>query len=213
MRELVRGVAIGAVLLLVAGALAGRLGWAEIAAPRASDATPWLIARASGFAAFAALSLDVIVGLVVSTRVADRRLARGQLIALHGWLSPVTLALVLAHAGILLADGYIRFDALDVLVPFVAPYRAGAVGVGILAAYVALVVHASFALRKRLGARTWRRLHYLSFAAFAGGALHGILAGSDAGRPWAVMLYAAPLLAVAVLVALRVPSIRRWRTR
>ena len=204
MRDLVRGSAIGIAIVLVVGAIASRAGWAEIAAPRPSGTGPWQLARASGFAAFAALSFDVIVGLVVSTRIADRRVARGQLIELHSWLSPVALALVSTHAVALLADGYIRFDAVDVLVPFAAAYRPIAVGLGIVAAYIAVVVHASFALRRRLGAKTWRRLHYLSFVAFFVGALHGILAGSDSGHAWAIAMYAIPLAVVVVLVALRV---------
>ncbi|HSN30381.1 MAG TPA: ferric reductase-like transmembrane domain-containing protein [Kofleriaceae bacterium] len=207
MRELLRGLAIGVALLLVVGAVASRAGWADIAVPRPEGTGAWLVARASGFAAFVALSFDVLVGLVVSTRVADRRLARGQLIELHGWLSPLALALVLGHAAILLADSYIHFDALDLLIPFVAPYRPLATGLGVLAAYLALVVHASFGFRKRLGTKLWRRLHYLSFAAFAGGALHGILAGTDSGQPWAVALYAAPLALAGLLVARRI-SIR-----
>lgn len=203
MRDALRGVAIGAVFLLVVGAIASRAGWVDVDVPRASGTGAWQVARASGFAAFVALSFEVIVGLVVSTRVGDRRLARGQLIELHSWLSPLALALVVGHAAVLLADGYIRFDALDLLIPFVAPYRGVAVGLGVLAAYVAVVVHASFAFRRRLGTKLWRRLHYLSFFAFASAALHGIVAGSDSGQPWAVALYTAPLLTVAVLVAIR----------
>jgi methionine sulfoxide reductase heme-binding subunit len=183
MRDVRRGFAIGLALLLIAGAIVSRAGWGEIAAPRASGTGPWLIARASGFAAFAALSLDVIVGLVVSTRVGGRRVSRGQLIELHGWLSPLALALLLGHALILLADGYIRFDALDVLIPFVAPYRALAVGLGVIAAYLAFAVHASFGFRRLLGTAWWRRLHFLSFASFVAAALHGIIAGSDSGHP------------------------------
>jgi predicted ferric reductase len=203
-RDALRGIAIGAVLLLVVGAIASRAGWVDLAAPRASGSSAWLVARASGFAAFVALSFDVIVGLVVSTRVGDRRLARGQLIELHSWLSPLALALVLGHAVMLLADGYIRFDALDLLIPFVAPYRAAAVGLGVLAVYGALVVHASFGFRRRLGTKLWRRLHYLSFFAFASGALHGILAGTDSRQSWAIALYATPLLAVVVLLVVRI---------
>jgi methionine sulfoxide reductase heme-binding subunit len=202
-REAFRGVAIGAVVLLIAGAIASQAGWADITAPRASGAGAWFVARASGFAAFAALSSDVIVGLIVSTRVADRRLARGQLIELHSWLSPLALALVVGHAVVLLADGYIRFDALDLLIPFVAPYRGIAVGLGVIAAYFAVVVHASFGFRKRLGTKWWRRLHYLSFVAFADGALHGVLAGSDSDRPWAIAVYALPATIVLALVAVR----------
>lgn len=206
MRDALRGVAIGLALLLIAGAIASRAGWADGAALRASGTGAWLVARASGFAAFFALSADVIVGLVVSTRVGGRSLSRGQLIELHGWLSPLALALVFGHAFILLADGYIRFDALDLVVPFIAPYRPVAVGIGVLAAYVALVVHASFGFRRRLGTKLWRRLHYLSFVAFAAGALHGISAGTDSREPWAIALYAMPLVLATLLIVRRVQT-------
>lgn len=204
MRDVRRGLVIGLALLLIGGAVASRFGWGDITAPRASSTGPWLVARASGFAAFAALSLDVIVGLVVSTRVAGKRVSRGQLIELHGWLSPLALALVVGHALMLLADGYIRFDALDVLIPFVAPYRALAVGLGVIAAYIAFVVHASFGFRRALGTAWWRRLHFLSFAAFLAAALHGIIAGTDSGQPWAIAIYAMPLALVVGLTVRRV---------
>ncbi|MGE5182975.1 MAG: hypothetical protein ACM31C_12970, partial [Acidobacteriota bacterium] len=167
MRDAVRGIATGLAILAVLGALAGRAGWAAIDVPRPAGHGAWLVARASGFAAFGALALDVIAGLLVSTRAGDRWLARGQLVDVHGWLSPLALALVLGHAAALIADGYVRFDALDVAVPFLARYRPIAVGAGTIAAYLAVVVHASFALRKRIGTGWWRRLHYLSFAGFA----------------------------------------------
>jgi sulfoxide reductase heme-binding subunit YedZ len=203
MRDALRGIAVGLAGLAVLGAIAGRAGWIAIDVPRPDGTGPWLVSRATGFAAFAALALDVIVGLLVSTRAGDRWVARAHAIDLHGWLSPVALALVLGHALVLLADGYVRFDAVDVLVPLAAPYRPIAVGLGVLAAYLAIVVHASFGLRRRLGSRTWRRLHYLAFPALAAAALHAILAGSDASRPWAVALYGAPLAIIVALGALR----------
>jgi predicted ferric reductase len=172
--------------------------------PRAAGAGPWLLARASGYAAFVALSLDVIAGLLISTRIGDRRMARGQLIDLHGWLSPLALALLVGHILALLADRYIRFDALDVLVPMVSPYRPVAVGLGIAAAYCAVVVHASFGLRRRIGTKMWRRLHYLSFVALVTAAVHTFLAGTDASRAWAIAICVAPLLGAAVLLASRV---------
>lgn len=202
MREVVRGVVLGVIAFAMLLALAG---------PRAAGTGPWLLSRATGMTAFAALSLDVILGLAMSTRTGDRWLPRATAIDLHGWLSPLALALVLGHAWVLLADGYVRFDLADVTVPFVAPYRAVAVGIGVIAAYLAVVVHASFGLRRRLGTRTWRRLHYLSFAAFAGAAVHAILAGTDARRPWAVAIYAIPLGIVVALIAIRVARACRRR--
>lgn len=204
MREVIRGIAVGFVVLALAGAIAGRTGLAAIDVPRPPGTGAWLLARATGYAAFAALSLDVVAGLLVSTKT--RSLPRAALVDLHGWLSPLALALVLGHALVLLADSYIRFDLLDVAVPFVSRYRPVAVGLGVLAGYLAVVVHASFALRKRLGAKMWRRLHYASFVAFAAAALHAILAGSDAARAWAIAICAVPVALVLALVGVRV-----WR--
>lgn len=203
MRDVLRGALVGLVMLALLGAIASRTGWAAIDMPRPEGTGPWFVSRATGFAAFAALALDVIVGLLVSTKAGDRWITRAHAIDLHGWLSPLTLSLVVGHAVILLADGYIRFDVLDLIIPFVAPYRPLAVGIGVIAAYLALVVHASFGLRRRLGTRTWRRLHYLSFAAFVASSLHAMLAGSDSSRPWAVALHGSLLAIVAALVGHR----------
>jgi predicted ferric reductase len=201
MRNVLRGIVIGSVVLALVSAIASRAGWGAISLPRPAGTIPWLLARASGYAAFVALSLDVIAGLLVSTRAGDRWMARGQLIDLHGWLSPIALALLVGHALSLLADRYIRFDVLDVLVPMLSPYRPVAVGLGIVAAYCAVVVHASFGFRRKIGTKAWRRLHYLSFVALGAAAVHAFLAGTDASRAWAIAICVVPLLGAAVLVA------------
>lgn len=204
MRDALRGILIGLVVIAVAGALASRLGIATVDVPRAETTAPWLLSRISGLTAFVALSLDVILGLLVSTRAANHLFGKGVAVELHRWISPITLALVLGHGVLLLADGYIRFDALDVLVPFASSYRPVAVGLGVLAAYLALVVHASFSFRKRIGPAMWRRLHYLSFVALAGSALHALLAGTDSASWFVRGLYAVPLAIVAVLLVVRI---------
>jgi predicted ferric reductase len=198
-----RGFLIGIALLAVLGAVLARMGWMTIAMPRLDGHGAWHLSRASGFTAFVALAVDVTLGLVMSTRIADRYLPRAHSLELHRWTSPIALALVVGHAVVLLADGWIRFDVLDVLVPFAAPYRPLAVGIGVIAAYLAFVVHLSFGFRKRLGPRTWRRLHYLSFVVFAAAAAHALLAGTDASRPWALAVVGLPSAAVVLLVALR----------
>lgn len=208
-RRIALGVALGVGLLIVLDAVAVRLGVAAGALPTIAGPSPWLVSRAAGLTAFVALALDVIVGLAMSTGALDRHLPRARTLELHRWLSTVALGLTAAHALALLADRAVRFDALDVLVPFASSYRAWAVGLGVLAAYAALVVHASFGWRKRLGARTWRRLHHLSFVAFAGALVHGLAAGSDRGAAGVQLLYLASATVVAGLVVVRLTSARR----
>lgn len=203
MRSAVRGVVVGIVLLAILGAIASRAGWIVGSIPRPSGTGAWLISRATGLLAYVALSLDVIAGLLVSTRSADRLVPRGQLVDLHRWLSPLALALVLAHAGVLLADRYVRFDILDISLPFASSRWPLAVGAGIVAGYLALVVHLSFHVRKRIGTALWRRLHYLSFVAFVLVTVHAIAAGTDRSSVWFGSVYVVMLLAVASLVGIR----------
>jgi sulfoxide reductase heme-binding subunit YedZ len=41
------------------------------------------------------------------------------------------------------------------------------------------LVYVSFSLRKRIGMKAWRRLHWTSYAIFAGATVHGLAAGTD----------------------------------
>jgi methionine sulfoxide reductase heme-binding subunit len=200
---IVAGTIAGLVVLGVAAAVLDRAGWADVVLPHAHGPGAWQLTRATGFTAYVALALDMTLGLLVSARAGGRWLPRGHAADLHRWLSAVAIALVIGHAGVLLADGFVRFDTLDLLIPFIAPYRPIAVGLGIVAMYATLVVHGSFALRRRLGGRTWRRLHALSFVAFAAAAAHAIAAGTDAARAWAIAIVGAPAAAVIALVVVR----------
>jgi predicted ferric reductase len=209
-------VVIGLALLLALDAVATRSGLAPGLVPKISGPALWMASRAAGVTAFVALTLDVVFGLFVSTGAADRWVPRGRSVEVHRWLSSMALALTAAHAVALIGDRYVRFDVLDLLIPFLSSYRSLAVGLGVLAAYGALVVHASFEWRKQLGARTWRKLHYVSFAVFVAAFLHGILAGSDSRSPWIQALYVGAGGSVSLLVVQRAffnrPTVARTPT-
>lgn len=204
MRDALKGAFVGLFLLALFGAIATRSGWIEPSVPRPLGTGAWLVSRATGLLAYVVLSIDVIVGLLVSTRSADMAVPRGHLIDLHGWLSPLALALVLAHGGVLLADNYVRFDIIDLLVPFASERWPLAVGIGVLAGYLVLVVHASFGLRKRIGTAMWRRLHYLSFVAFVLVTVHALAVGTDRANPWFASVYVVLLGVVVSLLGIRI---------
>ncbi len=203
-RHIALGVSLGGVLLLVLDAIAVRMGVGTGVIPKLDGTSLWITSRAAGITAFLALTLDVVFGLFVSTGAADRFLPRARSVAAHRWLSSVALSMVAVHALALLGDRFIRFDVLDLLVPFASSYRSIAVALGVLAAYGALVVHASFTWRKRIGAKAWRKLHYTSFVVFAAALLHGLLAGSDTKTPAMFVLYSSSASLVGVLAGYRV---------
>ena len=156
----------------------------------------WLIARAAGLTAFGLLTLSVWLGLAMSTRLLGPKRAKS-LLGLHRTLAWTGLAMVGLHVGALLLDPVMHFNVLSALVPDAAPWKAGAVALGVVAGWLSLALAASFRMRKWIGQRGWRRLHYASFAAFALALGHALLVGTDLkglGGPVLALLAAGPVL-------------------
>lgn len=144
----------------------------------AGISTAWLIARAAGFVAFGALTLSVWLGLGMSTRLFGSRRQRA-LLAWHRTLAATGLAMLGLHVGALLLDPVVHFSPISALVPFTAPWRPAAVAAGVVAGWLMVTLTASFRLRKLIGQRVWRRLHYASFAAFLLALCHALASGTD----------------------------------
>jgi len=171
------GALVGAALALfvlpeVAPALARSLTSAQ---PRAW----WYLSRASGLSAYAALSVSMLLGLLLSTRLAQRWPGKATTFSLHEHASVLGLALAVFHSLVLLGDRHTPFALAEVLLPFGAAYRSVALGFGQLALYGTALLVASFHVRARLGQRAWRLLHFVSFAVYALALAHGLVAGTD----------------------------------
>ncbi len=138
----------------------------------------WLVARAAGLVTLALLTASVTLGLALSTRVLGNR--RGKmLIGWHQTLTWTALAMLGLHMGALVLDPTIHFGIVGVLVPGAAPWRPVPVAAGILTGWLMLALAVSFHLRRRIGQRRWRLLHYTTFAAFAIGVYHALNVGTD----------------------------------
>jgi sulfoxide reductase heme-binding subunit YedZ len=59
-----------------------------------------------------------------------------------------------------------------------------------------VLVYASFSMRKRIGPKNWRRLHWATYAIFGMATVHGMAAGTDTSRSWAFVLYAGAVASV-----------------
>ena len=140
----------------------------------------WYLSRASAMVAYGLLWLSMAFGLIITNKLA--RLWPGGPVAfdLHQFASLMGLAFALFHALILMGDKYINYDLTQVLVPFNSTgYKPVWVGLGQIGFYLLAIVALSFYVRKRLGNRAWRLIHYLSFLTFMLALLHGIFAGTD----------------------------------
>lgn len=165
---------------------------------------PWLISRASGLIAFALLSAAVILGLLMSTKSANRWLPPRISYELHGTLSVLSLVFLALHGGALLFDGFFSFTPLSLLVPFASPYKPLWVGLGVIAGWATAAVSASVRFRKQMGYARWRRLHYLSFVAYVLSLIHGMTSGSDTSLPLVQALYLGSAGTIATLLMVRI---------
>jgi sulfoxide reductase heme-binding subunit YedZ len=164
-----------------------------------TDPTFWIVARA-----YALVVCSTLAGLVLKSRPLGTRVRPALVTDLHRFLALLALAAVGVHGVALLEDTSVRIDVLGLVVPGRIAYRPVWTGAGVVAAELAVAIYVSFPLRKRIGVRAWRRLHWLTYAVFAAATLHGLLAGSDSGAHWARMLYLGALGSVAFATVWRV---------
>ena len=155
--------------------------------------TTWLVMRGSGLVALVLLTATVVLG-VVST--SPRRTGRALSQHVHADVALLGVALVGVHVAAAVLDAHAGVRLVDVVVPFAAEYRPLWLGLGTLAVDLLLAMLLTSALRLRLGARAWRSVHVLAYAAWPVSVLHGLGAGSDVTAPPVVALTAACLAAV-----------------
>ena len=167
------------------------------------DPTFWILTRASGLLAYALLTTSVLVGLVLKARPFGTTLKPAAVTDLHRFLALLGLGAISVHGLALLLETAVPISLTDLMVPGIAPYRPLATGLGVLAAELMLVVYVSFSLRRRIGARTWRRLHWATYLIFVLATLHGLAAGTDSSTTWALALYGAASGAVLAATAWR----------
>jgi sulfoxide reductase heme-binding subunit YedZ len=167
------------------------------------DPTFWILARASGLTAYVLLTLSVLAGLTVTSKPFGKAVRIPTVTDLHRFLALLGLGAVAIHGTTLVLDSTIQIAPAALLVPGLVPYRPVWASLGVLSAELMLVVYLSFGLRKRIGVRNWRRLHYVTYAIFAAATLHGLAAGTDTSQRWAVWLYAGAVGAVVAATAWR----------
>lgn len=168
----------------------------------------WYVARSSGIVAYALLSASVVVGILMAgkTRFTWPRFAVEEV---HRSLAILTAVFVLLHGATLLLDSVMPTSLVQELVPFTSGYRPFAVGLGVAAAELMAAVGISNALRKRLPHRVWRRVHYLTLAAWVLATGHGLLAGTDRFDPWFAAIAGAAISSTLMAAYARFSSPRR----
>jgi methionine sulfoxide reductase heme-binding subunit len=175
--------------------------------------TTWIALRAAGVGSYLMLFLTVAWGLVATTSIVTKHVAKQTSILVHAFCATVGLALLAGHLALLFVDEFVPFSAVDLLVPGASDFRPLPVAFGVVAMYAAVTAAVSSWIRRRLTPLLWRRLHLLAVPAFTLALVHGVFAGTDTQRPWMWWGYLVTGGLVLFLVVLRGLTARAPRAR
>jgi len=200
---LVLGAGLMAVLLLLPQTTAGQSALVGLRQLFAADSTQiwWYVTRSAGIVAYLLLWFSTVWGLAVPSRLLNPILEQTFTVDFHEFISLLSIGFTLLHVFVLTIDRYLPYTPLQILVPFLSPYRPFWVGMGVLAFYITLLVTVTFYLRGKIGVKTFRSIHVLSLLGYLGVTLHGIYAGTDSPLLSMKVLYQGTALAVIFLTA------------
>lgn len=174
--------------------------------PIAGPSAYWYMTRSTGAVALALLTVAVVLGVVDVRRWSTPRWPRFVVDTLHRNASLLALAFVGVHVLTSVLDSFAPISLVDAFIPFAGSYRPFWLGLGAVSFDLMLAVIVTSVLRRQIGHRTWRTVHWLSYASWPVALLHGFGTGSDVKSSWLLLLSIACLIAVLASVLVRIAA-------
>jgi DMSO/TMAO reductase YedYZ heme-binding membrane subunit len=175
----------------------------------------WYLTRGTGLVTLLLLTAGVVLGVLQVQRWSPPGSPRFVIVILHRAVSLLVMALLAVHVLTAVLDSYAPIRLVDAVLPFRGAYRPFWLGLGALALDLLVALTVTSLLRRRLGLRAWRAVHWLAYACWPVALIHGWGTGSDTRSAWMLALTlgcaAAVLGAVAVRLANGHPERRRER--
>ena len=165
----------------------------------------WIVARATGVAAYIALCLSILSGIALRTSVLDFLATNRALRALHDFMTWVWIPLGFAHVAALLLDKTAQIAPVDLIVPFQVSYAPVAIGLGTLSLDIVALITVTSWLRRRMdNDRLWRWIHRTSYLAFITMFVHALMSGTDFSAPAISAVSWSAALGIGLLAASRI---------
>jgi methionine sulfoxide reductase heme-binding subunit len=176
----------------------------------------WFLARGTGIVSLLLLTASVILGVLGSLRFAAApRWPRFAVDSLHRDVSLLVMLLLAVHIITSVLDSFAPIRLIDAVIPFTSSYRPLWLGLGALSFDILIALVVTSLVRRRLGYRAWRAVHWLAYASWPVAVLHGLGTGSDTKVWWNLVITIGCVAAVLIAVWIRIgradPEARRLR--
>ncbi len=170
-----------------------------------SPSAYWYLARATGIVSLLLLTASVVLGVLGPLRfTVPDRWPRFAIDTLHRDVSLLVIVVLAIHIVTSVLDGFAPINLLDSVLPFFSAYRPLWMGLGAFSFDLLLALVATSLLRRRLGYRAWRAVHWLAYASWPVAVLHGLGSGSDTKAWWNLALTAVCVVVVVAAVGARI---------
>ncbi len=169
----------------------------------------WFVSRASGLALLITVSAALVLGVATRLGSATKRWSRLGVGELHRTLALFSVAFLGLHVATAISDPYVTIGWAATVLPSASPYRTLAIGLGALAVDLGGAVLVTSLVRRWLGYRGWRLVHWLAYLAWPAAFAHSVTAGNDMRIWWVALIVDGCAVAVATAVLARFLS--RWR--
>lgn len=166
----------------------------------------WYLGRGSGVVSLVLLTLVVALGIATRSGRPLPGLPAFAVAAVHRSASLLSVAFLTMHVVTLLFDPYAQLRLVDLVLPFAGSYRPFWLGLGTLGLDLIAALVATSLLRHRIGARTWRAIHWTAYASWPVAFAHALGTGTDAGRAWMWAIAAGCLATVVGAVGWRLSA-------
>lgn len=145
----------------------------------------WYLSRSSGFVTLTILWAAMAMGLGITNKMVRLWPGAPTAFSIHQYTSLLGLAFSAYHGLVLMGDHFVDFSLPHLATPFSIAYKTFWIGLGQTSFYAWVLVVLSFYVRQYIGQKSWRVIHYVNFATYAMGFIHGLMSGTDSNATWA----------------------------
>src|SRR5436853_7581780 len=171
-----------------------------------SSSILWYTTRGAGAITLILLGSVVGLGILSTLRVQSRSWPRFLTTGLHRNLALMTLVFLALHIVTAVVDPFTNLGWAAALLPFSSVYRTFWLGLGVISFELLAAIVVTSLVRGMLGHRAWRAIHWLTYAAWPVGVLHGLGTGTDTWSAWMLAITAACVAGVGMAIILRLTT-------
>src|SRR2546421_7115368 len=168
-----------------------------------SNSLLWYTTRGAGAVSLILLTCVIVLGVLSALRVQNQTWPRFLTTGLHRNLALMTLVFLALHIFTAVVDPFTNLGWSAALIPFTSYYRTFWLGLGVISFELLLAIVATSLIRGFLGHRAWRAIHWLTYAAWPAGVLHGAGTGTDTWSAWMLAITAGCVAAAGAAILLR----------